>query len=448
MLEAAPDLAAESRAEVPADLSRPTILADATRAAVGLWSFWRAERRQWADPAALRRWQARRLARLVQHAYATVPFYRRLYDCEGVDVSAVRSLDDAARLPVVTKAQLQAQPLDDLLSSMHRRETLVFTNTSGSSGRPFRAYRNRTLEYWRAGLLLRVLATAGYRPGDRLLMVVESGERPGTGWTRWRKLTYHDRPELVLAELERLRPAIVYGYVSALRQVVRCARELGRGVPRPKAVVTVSETLDPATRRMLADGFAAPVFDLYGSVEMGVIAWECPAHDGYHLAEDSLLVETRPEATGGERLLITNLRNGAMPLIRYDQGDFALPHQGGACPCGRRLRRLDAIQGRVMDVIVRPDGGEVPPFRITGAVSEVPGVRRFQIVQDRADRLTARVESAVPLGEEFRTRVERALRPVLGPAMRIAIEGVATLEPPPGVKFRIVESRLGPPERA
>ena len=162
---------------------------------VGLWSFWRAQRVQWRDPANLRAWQGQRLGALVRHAYATVPFYRRLYDRERVDPAAIRSLGDLARLPVITKAQLQAEHEDDLLSRSRTKAALVTALTSGSSGRPFRTYRDLGLERWRAGYLLRALATAGYRLGDHLLIVVERPERPGIGWTRWRKLTFHDRPD-------------------------------------------------------------------------------------------------------------------------------------------------------------------------------------------------------------------------------------------------------------
>lgn len=422
--------------------SSATRLADTRRALVGLWAFWQADRIQWRDPGQLREWQGRRLSRLVRHAYASVPFYRRLYDAAGVDPAAIRSLDDLKDLPVITKAQLQGEPENDLLSAGRTRATLVTALTSGSTGRPFRTYRDPWLEHWRAGYLLRALATAGYRLGDRLMMVVERPERPGTGWTRWRKLTFHDQPGYVLSEINRLRPSVVYGYVSALRQVVRLARERGLPIHRPRAVVTVSETLDPVTREQLAEGFGAPVFDIYGSIEMGVIAWECEAHDGYHVAEDSVLMETLPATGGGERLVLTNLHNEAMPLIRYDQSDLARIASASPCPCGRRFRRLEAIQGRVMDAIVRPDGSHVAPFSVTSAIREIPGLRRFQIVQERVNQLTVRLESAGQPGEGFLGEVEQKLHAVLGPAIMIEFETVATLEPPPGVKFRLIESRL------
>ena len=272
---------------------------------------------------------------------------------------------------------------------------------------------------------------------------MDQPERPGISWTRWRKLTFYDRPDQVLAEIERLRPTIVYGYVSALRQVVRHAREHGRPLHRPKAVVTVSETLDPVTRQVLSEGFGAPVFDIYGSIEMGVIAWECEMHQGYHVAEDSVLMETQATAAGGDRLLLTNLHNEAMPLIRYDQGDLAVVGDGAPCACGRRFRRLEAIQGRVTDSILRPDGSHVPPFSVTSVVRDTPGVRRFQIVQERPGQLIARIESDASLSDGLKGRIERGLAEVMGSGTSIVTEAVATLEPPPGVKFRLVESRLG-----
>ena len=185
------------------------------------------------------------------------------------------------------------------------------------------------------------------------------------------------------------------------------------------------------------------MFDIYGSIEMGVIAWECETHQGYHVAEDSVLMETQATAAGGARLLLTNLHNEAMPLIRYDQGDLAVVGDGAPCACGRRFRRLEAIQGRVTDSILRPDGSHVPPFSVTSVVRDI--ARRAPLpdragtagTADRADR------ERRPLSDGLKGRIERGLAEVMGSGTSIVTEAVATLEPPPGVKFRLVESRLG-----
>ena len=349
-------------------------------------------------------------------------------------------------LPVITKAQLQAEPEEDLLSHGRRKESLVTALTSGSTGRPFRTYRDPGLERWRAGYLLRALATAGYRLGDRLMIVVERPERPGTGWTRWRKLTFHDQPDhSCWPRSTGCGPTIVYGYVSALRQVVRLAQERGRPVHRPKAVVDRVRNPGPDHPATARPTVSARRYSTSTAASRWASSPGSAGPRGYHVAEDSVLVETAARrAAAAHRLLLTNLHNEAMPLIRYDQADLALLGDGAPCPCGRRFRRLAAIQGRVMDSILRPDGSHIPPFSITSAIREIPGLRRFQIVQERPELLTARVESDGPLDAEVETRRGRQeLAEVLGPDMRIVTEAVATLEPPPGVKFRLIESRLG-----
>ena len=422
-----------------------TRLADARRALVGLWAFWQAERAQWRDPRRLREWQGRRLRKLVRHAYTSVPFYRRLYDQAGVNPAAIRSLDDLERRPVITKAQLQGEPADDLLSDRRSMASLVTAFTSGSTGRPFRTYRDPSLERWRTGYLLRALATAGYRLGDRLMIVVERPERPGTGWTRWRKLTFYDRPDHVLAEINRLRPSIVYGYVSALRQVVRLARERDLPVHRPRAVVTVSETLDPATRQQLAEGFGAPVFDIYGSIEMGVIAWECEAHNGYHVAEDSVLMETLPATGGGERLVLTNLHNEAMPLIRYEVGDRGRL-EGPAADDPDRRPVLAALEGRTNDVFLLPSGR-----RVLGVTADLRsyriglGVLEAQLVQTERSALDVNWVPApsYAVGDEARM-AERLSRMFFG-ELSIRLHRVDRLPASPNGKVRYSVSTVREP---
>src|SRR6185295_14515719 len=93
------------------------------------------------------------------------------------------------------------------------------------------------------------------------------------------------------------------------------------------------------------------VVDVYSSEECGQIALQCPEHEQYHVQSESVLVEVlddegRPCAPGTiGRVVLTTLQNFAMPLIRYDIGDFAEP--GPACPCGRALPVLTRIVGRV-----------------------------------------------------------------------------------------------------
>jgi phenylacetate-CoA ligase len=412
-------------------------------AAAGLRSFHRAIRTQRWDAEKIRAYQDAKLRVLVEHAFRTVPYYRDLMRDAGLRPSDISHVADLRHIPLTTKQDLRDAGHEACVSSAYRGQQLHVQSTSGSSGIPFKAYREHAAERRRTGFLLRALATAGYRLGDPLLLVVEPAERPPPAWTRWRKLGFDQPAGRLLAELNGHRPTVVLGYVSPLRQLAKLARRTGALAHRPKAVVTVSEGLDPETRRLVAETLGAEVFEIYGSVECGVIAWECPAHAGLHVAEDSVVVELlRGAHEHSSRVVVTNLNVLAMPFLRYDTGDLAAAPPEGACACGRGFARIGRVSGREMDGLRRADGSFVPPFSLTNVVGAVPGVRRYQIVQDEIGLVRVRLEQAAAPSAEVARSIEQGIKDVVGEGTRVVVETVATLEPPPGRKFRIVENRV------
>ena len=90
-------------------------------------------------------------------------------------------------------------------------------------------------------------------------------------------------------------------------------------------MVTAGTLFEPI-RQTIESVFQAPVFNRYGSREVGDIACECEAHSGLHVALPTQFVEIlRPDGTAagpGEigEIVVTSLTNFAMPLIRYRIG--------------------------------------------------------------------------------------------------------------------------------
>src|SRR5512146_2116456 len=88
--------------------------------------------------------------------------------------------------------------------------------------------------------------------------------------------------------------------------------------PRPRLVVTTAEELTAAQRRTLDRAFGARIADFYGMTELGLVAWR-PGEEGpYRLPAKNLLLEYLPCAADDalERLVVTDLSGGAMPLVR------------------------------------------------------------------------------------------------------------------------------------
>ena len=115
----------------------------------------------------------------------------------------------------------------------------------------------------------------------------------------------------------------------------------------------------PEQREFLEETFGGKVFNRYGCREISLLASECERHTGMHVNSDAVIVEIEPVAGMPEnvgRVLVTDLLNRSMPLIRYEIGDFASWVDGPACPCGRSLPRIAQIEGRSTDFLRLPDG--------------------------------------------------------------------------------------------
>lgn len=163
----------------------------------------------------------------------------------------------------------------------------------------------------------------------------------------------------------------------------------GRLDIHPKKIVSSSEVLTPEARHLITEAWWNILFNGYSATEVGALALECDQHTGMHLWEDLFVCEVvdsqnRPVPPGeyGDKLLITTLFKYAQPLIRYEISDSVrLSKQ--ACPCGRPLRLIEAVQGRTEDVLHFKKGGkdiEIQPILFHTVVDALP-VDGWQVVQ-------------------------------------------------------------------
>jgi len=159
---------------------------------------------------------------------------------------------------------------------------------------------------------------------------------------------------------------------------------------RPCSIVTSAEGLEPDERALVERVFGCPVFNRYGCREVSVLASECPAHTGLHVMAEGLLVEIEtPQGPAGPgemgSILITDLLNDGMPLVRYRIGDLG-SWAPGECPCGRGLPTLERIWGRAYDFVGTPDGrryhGEFFMYLFEDLRRANAGVQGFQVTQD------------------------------------------------------------------
>jgi len=421
------------------------------------------ERSQYFAAEQLHALRWRRLQALLRHAYASCPFYRQRMQSVGLHPDDVRDEGDLRRLPPLEKSDLQNHAAD-LIARDWPKHDLIRNQTGGSTGTPITFFLSRDRKCSRAAATLRHNRWAGYEVGDSAAVLWGAPrDRPPQGW--WSSLRnwalaeplWLDAAHLSEAKLRqfrdalcRRRPKILQAYARVLVLLARFLEHHRLEVPRPQGIISSAEVLDDAERALVERVFGCRVFNRYGCREVSVIASECDAHDGLHVMAEGLYVEIETPhgpAQPGEigSVLITDLLNHAMPLIRYRIGDMAA-WASGSCSCGRALPRLEKIAGRVTDFLIGDAGQLVSGvFLATYVVAQRPSLGQVQIVQDRPGLVTYRIKpskqfDAAADGEYLR----RATQQYLGADARCELELVEELPVSASGKFLFSRSSVTP----
>lgn len=213
----------------------------------------------------------------------------------------------------------------------------------------------------------------------------------------------------------------------------------------PQRVVSVAETMDSSTRKLIKSVFNAEVFDFYGLTEMGIVGWECDEHRGYHLAEDTTFIEYLPVAgmNGSYRLVMTNLHQYAMPLIRFETGDIASAPDGTGCGCGRTFVKIAQVQGRLTDAIRLKSGEKLSPYRLTCSMEGLLGLNQYQIIQADLDQFIIKLKLGGGIDRhEMDHNIQTLMKSLIGSDINIVVEYINTDLFEPAGKFRVVSSNL------
>jgi phenylacetate-CoA ligase len=415
------------------------------------------EKNQLFSPEELERWQAAALRDQLLHAFRNVPFYRRRFEVAGVTPLDIRSADDLKALPVLTKTDVQNHNVQ-LLARNVPESNRIRNQTGGSTGSPLQFWVDCERMDSRRASTDRHNAWAGLRPGDWYAHLWGSRFDTGTVTTptiNWRQrflyrnltlntslISDEDLTQYV-ALLRRVRPCFMVAYAQSAVFFARYCESRGIDDIRFRSLIVTAEMLLPGQRALLEKVFHAKVFNRYGSREVSVIASDCPHFTGMHVNADALIVEVEPAAglpLGTGRVLVTDLLNRSMPLIRYEIGDLASPLETSVCPCGRAFPRIADIRGRITDFLVTADNRRISGISLALLAGDMPQVRQMQFVQNDRRNIQLRVVAGEGYGVDTITELRRRLDPYLRGTTELSIVTVERILPEPSGKFRYVKT--------
>jgi phenylacetate-CoA ligase len=196
------------------------------------------------------------------------------------------------------------------------------------------------------------------------------------------------------------KPDYLLAYPSNIAALGESIETQGTHVPPLKEMRTYGEILPPGLRELCRRIWNVKVVDNYSSQEIGYMALQCPRHEHYHIQSETVLLEVLDDAGEpcecGEvgRIAVTPLHNFAMPLIRYEIGDYA--EVGEPCDCRRGLPVLKRILGRERNMLILPNGDKIWPSLSEGAqleavMTKLPPIEQFQIVQTTPEDVQVRL---------------------------------------------------------
>jgi phenylacetate-CoA ligase len=335
---------------------------------------------QWLSPGDVKKLQEAKLRALVQHAYRHVPYYREQMDNLGLSPEHICSLEDLSKLPLLSKQAVRENLYFNLLSDNHDKRRIIRVSTSGSTGEPFTCFADQHQLEIRWASTMRSMEWTGYRFGDRQARLWHQT----IGMSRWQVIREKidaflcrrlfipafemsdESIDAFVKKLTRYKPVFIDGYAESFNFLASYLKGAELKGLKPKAIMSSAQILPEQSRKVVEGAFGCKVFDKYGSREFSGIAYECEAHQGHHVVAESYIVEIlkdgRPANPGemGE-VVVTDLNNYCMPLIRYRLGDLAVARDPSTpCACGRGLPLIGEIEGRVQALIVGKSGKYMP----------------------------------------------------------------------------------------
>lgn len=353
---------------------------------------------QWGERFRLETLQHEKVVRLHAAAVARTPYYKKnRLDKLCPPNSPARVCEWLDRWPVLTKENVRTH-FEGMLSPLIPPRARRYATTGGSTGQPLRVAKSASSVAVAEAGLLRGQTWAGIWPGDRGLVIKAFGHISLPGQLRQAlanrmSISAFEETESgskVIERVARFRPRFVTGYPTSL---IRLAEQVGGGRLEIPVIFSTGEMLHPSQRGLLEQTFQGRVFDYYGCNEVGSLAYECE-HGRRHITEEHVIFETvnnagEPVSGVPGRILITDLDNHALPLIRYDVGDIGVLSDE-QCPCGRSLRVLASLEGRTQDMLRSRSGRSLPAIFFSSQFRALAGLKAYQLIQKSWDAVDLR----------------------------------------------------------
>jgi len=345
------------------------------------------------------------LKKILGHAVANCYYYSKF--CDNLKLSS---------FPVINKNIIK-ENFDQFIADNFRDQKLYTIITSGSTGTPFKTFHDTNKKLRNYADTLFFAGITGYELGQRLIYLkiwVEKRMRSRAEY--WFQnivpvdvVHFNDTEiEMLLRKIEHSNSTFsILGYASAIELICKFLdkKDYPSVKAKVKSVIAISESLNDYTRSGIEKYFRVQVLSRYSNLENGIMAQqELNSSDrflvntaSYHI--EILKMDSDEPVKDGElgRIIVTDLFNYALPMIRYDTGDIGAMWSD---PIYSFRKYLTKIEGRKLDLLYDTSGNLVSSYLVYKNMWQYTEIDQYQLIQESEKRYTFRINSKEPFTHE------------------------------------------------
>lgn len=406
-----------------------------------------------------------RLFNLLHYSINRVPYYKRIAEERQIELHKNTIFKDIKQFPILTK-EIIRKNWDDLHPKLQNKDYILNTS-GGTTGEPVKFIQDQEHIIKNFASTLAFNEIAGYHYGDKLIKLW-ANQKDLKGKTeskltkfinRYIKKLYplnglnlsDEKIIKYLDEINRIKPKIILTYVQSIFEIAKFIERKDVKLTKIKSIITSAAMLTKEVKNYLESIFGCPVYNRYGSREVGLIALSCKASNKLHTNMLQKYIEILDNSNkpvieyDKGNIIITNLICYGMPLIRYKIGDIgSLNYIKEKCACNIGLLQLDNVYGRITDVFETPSGKKIYGGFFTHLFYFRKNIKKFQVFQDKVDRIIIKITTlnGKPLEGSNEQELIQKIQNVMGEDVRIELRYLDEIKPSPSGKFRYTISKL------
>jgi len=381
----------------------------------------------------IKEYQAKKLKKLLLHAYENVPYYHKVL--EGIVVKDGKvDLGKFEEIPVLSR-DILTKEFDNLKSKDLKNRKWFLNHSGGSTGNPVAFIQDN--DYWDSNVANKIYYAHlnGKIIGEKEIKLWGSDKDILQGTIGFKAKVQNflynriflnsfnmneNKIEDYIKIINKEKPKLLWGYVNSLEILSDYIIEKDMKVYSPKIIFSAAGTLTNDMRAKIKKAFNTKVVNIYGTREVGDVAFETKENGGLMITDYSHKLEVDENG----RILITTLNNYSMPLIRYDIGDIS---SGFDSKINSKFSVLKDVIGRRTSIFKTKDGKKIPPeyfIHMVGVAFNTGFIKKFQVIQKNYDKILVKIVLNSDKDINQLKKIESSIKKVMGTNCKVKFEFV------------------------